>query len=114
MPYLLVFQVLLQVISPVVDVTACFALFTEDAGEVALTWLGFLVLQAVPGVIAFRLDGEPLRPLLVLPLQQIVYRQLMYLVVVQSVITALAGARLPWQKLERRGRIVPLAAGRRR
>ncbi|TDD38572.1 bifunctional polysaccharide deacetylase/glycosyltransferase family 2 protein [Saccharopolyspora elongata] len=114
LPYLLVFQVLLQVISPVVDVTACFALFTEDAGEVALTWLGFLVLQAVPGVIAFRLDGEPLRPLLVLPLQQIVYRQLMYLVVVQSVITALAGARLPWQKLERRGRIVPLAAGRRR
>ncbi|WP_190815823.1 bifunctional polysaccharide deacetylase/glycosyltransferase family 2 protein [Saccharopolyspora pogona] len=109
LPYLLVFQVLLQVIAPVVDVTACFALFTEDAGKVALTWLGFLALQAVPGVIAFRLDGESLRPLLVLPLQQIVYRQLMYLIVVQSVITALAGARLPWQKLERRGRIVPLA-----
>ncbi|MGP4019254.1 glycosyltransferase [Saccharopolyspora sp. 5N708] len=113
LPYLLVFQVLLQVIAPVVDVTAFFALFTEDAATVATTWLGFLLLQAVPGVIAFRLDGERLRPLLTLPLQQIVYRQLMYLIVVQSVITALAGARLPWQKLERRGRIGPVPATRR-
>jgi poly-beta-1,6 N-acetyl-D-glucosamine synthase len=113
LPYLLVFQVLLQVISPVVDVTALFALFSKEAGSVALTWLAFLVLQMVPGMIAFRLDGEPLRPLLALPLQQVVYRQLMYLIVVQSVITALAGARLPWQKLERRGRIAPIPTGRR-
>ena len=38
-----------------------------------------------------------------LPLQQIVYRQLMYLVVIQSVFTALYGMRLRWQKLRRTG-----------
>ncbi|GAA0522491.1 glycosyltransferase [Saccharopolyspora thermophila] len=113
LPCLLLFQVGLQVIAPVVDVTAVFALFAQDATTVAATWLGFLLLQAVPAVIAFRLDGERLRPLLSLPLQQVVYRQVMYLVVVQSVITALAGARLPWQKLPRRGRIAPLPVGRR-
>ncbi|MDA3625305.1 glycosyltransferase [Saccharopolyspora sp. WRP15-2] len=106
LPYLVIFQVLLQVIAPVIDVTTFFALFTEDAGRIALTWFAFLLLQLVPGVIAFRLDKERLGPLLALPLQQIVYRQLMYLIVVQSVITALAGARLPWQKLERRGQLV--------
>ena len=107
LPYLLVFQVLLQVIAPVVDVAAFFALFTAEARTFALTWLAFLAMQLLPGIIAFRMDGERLRPLWALPLQQVVYRQLMYLVVVQSVITALAGARLPWQKLDRRGQLTP-------
>jgi hypothetical protein len=52
---------------------------------------------------ALRLDGESLRALWVLPLQQVVYRQVMYLVVVQSVVTALAGVRLPWHRMVRTG-----------
>ncbi|MFI6318382.1 hypothetical protein ACIBG8_12720 [Nonomuraea sp. NPDC050556] len=36
-------------------------------------------------------------------LQQFVYRQLMYLVVIQSVATALLGVRLPWQTIRREG-----------
>ncbi|MDI2031467.1 glycosyltransferase [Saccharopolyspora sp. TS4A08] len=107
LPYLLVFQVLLQVIAPVVDVAAFFALLSADGRTFALTWLAFLAMQLLPGIIAFRMDGERLRPLWALPLQQVAYRQLMYLVVVQSVITAVAGARLPWQKLDRRGQLTP-------
>lgn len=103
LPYLLLFQVLLPVLAPVVDVAAVFGLLTGDAVIFGAVWLGFLVLQGLPGLIAFRLDGERLGPLLALPLQQLVYRQLMYLVVVQSVATALSGVRLPWHKLERRG-----------
>jgi hypothetical protein len=37
------------------------------------------------------------------PLQQIVYRQLMYLVLIESVLTAVAGVRLRWHKLNRTG-----------
>ncbi|MEV6605919.1 hypothetical protein [Kutzneria sp. NPDC051319] len=48
------------------------------------------------------------KSLLALPLQQFVYRQLMY-PVVQSVMTAVAGARLPWHKLTRTGISVPAA-----
>lgn len=102
-PYLLLFQVALPIIAPFVDVAALFGVISGDWVSTVGFWLAFLLLQAVPGVIAFRLDGERLRPLLALPLQQFVYRQLMYLVVVQSVMTALAGARLPWHKLHRTG-----------
>lgn len=109
-PYLLLFQVSLQVFSPVVDVAGVFSLFAQDALVMAAVWVGFVLLQAVPGLIAFRLDGERPGPLLLLPLQQIVYRQLMYLVVIQSVVTALAGARLPWHKLQRRGEASPIPA----
>ncbi|WP_158888569.1 bifunctional polysaccharide deacetylase/glycosyltransferase family 2 protein [Amycolatopsis anabasis] len=107
LPYLLLFQVVLPVLAPLADVAALFGLCTGDRPHAAGFWCAFLVLQAVPGIVAFRLDAEPLRPLLTLPLQQFVYRQLMYPVVVQSVLTALAGARLPRQKLERRGMAFP-------
>jgi hypothetical protein len=40
-----------------------------------------------------------------MPLQQFVYRQLMYLVVVESVLTALRGTRMHWRPIERSGEI---------
>ncbi len=103
LPYLLLFQVALPVLAPVVDIAAIFGILTGSATTTALTWLVFLALQAIPAIIAFRLDHERLAPLLSLPIQQFVYRQLMYLVVIQSVATALSGVRLPWHKLERLG-----------
>jgi hypothetical protein len=39
------------------------------------------------------MDKEPLRPLWALPLQQFVYRQLMYVVIIESTISALVGSR---------------------
>ena len=38
-------------------------------------------------------------------MQQFVYRQLMYLVVIESVVSALLGIRLRWQRVERTGEI---------
>jgi hypothetical protein len=40
-----------------------------------------------------------------MPLQQFVYRQLMYLVVIESVISALTGTRIRWQRMERTGEV---------
>ena len=44
-----------------------------------------------------------LRPLWALPLQQFVYRQLMYLVIIESTISALVGIRAQWRTIERTG-----------
>ena len=38
-----------------------------------------------------------------MPIQQVVYRQLLYLVVIQWVASAVAGSRLRWHKLRRIG-----------
>ena len=101
--YLAVFQVLFPLIAPVVDVFSVYGLVFLNPVSVALFWLAFVGLQAVAGGYALRLDGERLRALWVLPLQQLVYRQLMYLVTVQSVITALLGTRQRWQIIRRAG-----------
>jgi hypothetical protein len=78
-------------------------LIARTSTTVIAAWVGFVVLQLLCTVFAFRLDREPLRPVWVVLTQQIVYRQLMYLVVVQSVVSALAGIRLRWYKLRRTG-----------
>ncbi|SEK69748.1 bifunctional polysaccharide deacetylase/glycosyltransferase family 2 protein [Streptacidiphilus jiangxiensis] len=101
--YLLLFQVLLPLLAPVVDIFALYGLVFLDPLHVIGLWLGFMLLQLGMGLYAFRLDGESPGPLWSLPLQQFVYRQLMYLVVIQSTVTAVAGARLRWQRMERYG-----------
>ncbi|MGW4892632.1 bifunctional polysaccharide deacetylase/glycosyltransferase family 2 protein [Kitasatospora sp. NPDC004240] len=101
--YLLMFQVLLPLLAPVVDVFALYGLVFLDPVRIVGLWAAFLLVQVGMGVYAFRLDRERLGPLWSLPLQQFVYRQLMYLVVIQSVVTALAGSRLRWQRMQRYG-----------
>ncbi|GAC1361615.1 MAG: glycosyltransferase [Actinomycetota bacterium] len=102
-PYLLFFQVLLPLLAPVIDLIALYGLIFLNPLPVLAYWLAFNLLQVAIGAYAFRLDGEKLGPLWSVPLQQFVYRQLMYLVVIQSVISALAGSRLRWHKLARVG-----------
>ena len=68
-------------------------------------WVGFTGLQLLLGWYAFRLDRESPRVLWAMPLQQFVYRQLMYLVVIESVLTAIQGTRLHWRPIARRGEI---------
>ncbi|MDH6137503.1 peptidoglycan/xylan/chitin deacetylase (PgdA/CDA1 family)/glycosyltransferase involved in cell wall biosynthesis [Kitasatospora sp. MAA4] len=101
--YLMLFQVLLPLLAPVVDVLAVYGLVFLDPVRILGLWGAFLLLQLLMGWYAFRLDDERPGALWTLPLQQFVYRQLMYLVVIQSVCTALAGTRLRWQRMERYG-----------
>ena len=86
-----------------IDVFAVYGLLFLDRGPGVAYWLGFSLLQLAVAIYAFRLDRESLRPLWTLPLQQVVYRQLMYLVVIQSVVSALVGSRLRWQRMDRTG-----------
>jgi cellulose synthase/poly-beta-1,6-N-acetylglucosamine synthase-like glycosyltransferase/peptidoglycan/xylan/chitin deacetylase (PgdA/CDA1 family) len=102
-PYVFAFQVVLPLLGPAIDLFAIYGLVFRDPLPVLAYWVGFNVITLLLGVFAFRLDREPLTPLWALVLQQFVYRQLMYLVVIQSVRAALGGHRLVWHRSERRG-----------
>jgi cellulose synthase/poly-beta-1,6-N-acetylglucosamine synthase-like glycosyltransferase/peptidoglycan/xylan/chitin deacetylase (PgdA/CDA1 family) len=102
--YLLLFQVLLPLLAPVIDVFMLYsALFTGTPVQSVATWLGFLAVQTAVAAYALRLDGERRRTLWALPFQLFVYRQLMYLVVIQSVVAFVGGSRLKWQRMHRSG-----------
>ncbi|HZN20734.1 MAG TPA: bifunctional polysaccharide deacetylase/glycosyltransferase family 2 protein [Micromonosporaceae bacterium] len=105
LPFIALFSVALPLLAPLLDILAVYGTFFLDRWETLVGWLAVMVVQAVTAVLAFRLDGEPLRPLWALPLQQFVYRQVMYLVLLHSALTALSGRHLRWQKLRRTGEV---------
>jgi cellulose synthase/poly-beta-1,6-N-acetylglucosamine synthase-like glycosyltransferase/peptidoglycan/xylan/chitin deacetylase (PgdA/CDA1 family) len=103
LPYLVLFQIALPLLAPLIDVFALYGILFLDPVPVLAYWLGFNLLILAQGAYAFHLDRERPWPLLALPLQTFVYRQLMYLVVLQSVASAVQGLRLRWQHVERSG-----------
>ena len=97
------FQVLLPLTAPVMDLFLLYGILFRDLHTTLALWGGMVAVQLLSALYAFHLDGERIRVLWSLPLQQLVYRQLMYLVVITSVLAALYGFRLPWVKLRRTG-----------
>lgn len=103
LPFVSLFMVVAPLLAPLIDVFLLYGLVFGPTGKTVAAWFGVLVVQAVCAAYAFRLDRERMVHLISLPLQQILYRQLMYVVLLQSWITALTGGRLRWQKLRRTG-----------
>ncbi|MFJ3700989.1 MULTISPECIES: glycosyltransferase [Streptomyces] len=103
LPFVSLFMVVAPLLAPLIDVFLLYGLVFGPTGKTVAAWFGVLLVQAVCAAYAFRLDRERMTHLISLPLQQILYRQLMYVVLLQSWITALTGGRLRWQKLRRTG-----------
>jgi cellulose synthase/poly-beta-1,6-N-acetylglucosamine synthase-like glycosyltransferase/peptidoglycan/xylan/chitin deacetylase (PgdA/CDA1 family) len=103
LPLVAMFTVIAPMLAPLIDVFLVYGLVFGPTLRTAAAWLGVLAVQGACAAYAFRLDRERMTPLLTLPLQQLLYRQLMYVVLMQSWITALTGGRLSWQKLRRTG-----------
>ncbi|GIJ51270.1 hypothetical protein Val02_81560 [Virgisporangium aliadipatigenens] len=103
-PYIVLFQIVQPLLAPIVDVYMLYSLCFQPLSWTTAIWLVLHAAQLAVSVYAFRLDKEPTGPLWTLPLQQVVYRQLIYLVVLQSAVTALVGARLGWQTAPRTGK----------
>ncbi|MBY8340230.1 glycosyltransferase [Streptomyces sp. KC 17012] len=105
MPLVVIFQIVTPVCAPLIDVFTAYSMIFVDFTAALLAWLAVLAIQLVCAAYAFRLDREKYRYLLMMPLQQLAYRQMMYLVLIHSCITALTGGRLRWQKLKRTGEV---------
>jgi cellulose synthase/poly-beta-1,6-N-acetylglucosamine synthase-like glycosyltransferase/peptidoglycan/xylan/chitin deacetylase (PgdA/CDA1 family) len=113
LPYIFFFQILLPVAAPLIDLFTIYGAIFTNPGPVLAFWCGFNLLQLLLAVYAFKLDGESTAPLWSLPLQQFVYRQLMYVVVIESTLSALVGVRAAWRHIPRTGDVtVPAASGR--
>ncbi|MFD7867229.1 glycosyltransferase [Streptomyces sp. NPDC059783] len=105
LPFVALFMVVAPLLAPLIDVFLLYGLIFGPTEKTVGAWLGVLAVQGVCAAYAFRLDRERMTHLLSLPLQQVLYRQLMYVVLLQSWITALTGGRLRWQKLRRTGAV---------
>jgi cellulose synthase/poly-beta-1,6-N-acetylglucosamine synthase-like glycosyltransferase/peptidoglycan/xylan/chitin deacetylase (PgdA/CDA1 family)/spore germination protein YaaH len=120
MPNVWIFQILFPLISPVMDLMFVWTLIAsaierlEHPHEYAITNLNevvffyalFLAVDWLAAAFAFLLEkGEQWSLLWWLFLQRFCYRQVMYYVMVKSVLTAVRGALVGWGKLERKATV---------
>jgi len=130
MPSLWIFQVLLPILAPLVDLQMAWALLQFAAAWVTrgvysadwrpleqsshtLATLGFFyalffAVELLLALVAFRFDREKVRTLWWLFWQRFLYRQLMYAVLWRALTGALRGVAHGWNKVERRGTVAVL------
>lgn len=102
LPYVIVMGYLATLAAPALDLLLVIQLLTGSLSPstVAL-WSAGLVSTVLLGVVGLGYESEHRRWALLLPVQQLLYRQLMYLTVFRAIGAAFSGIRLPWNKLER-------------
>ncbi|WP_294324880.1 glycosyltransferase [uncultured Sphingomonas sp.] len=120
LPQAWLFQIFFAAISPLIDLALILSIVgtavrvaqhgwaqtSGDVGQMGLYWLCFTAIDVFCGWIAYRLDGNKTRyPAHLLVAQRLVYRQIMYWVVLRAIASAIGGFVVGWGKLERSGRV---------
>ncbi|WP_288413390.1 glycosyltransferase [uncultured Sphingomonas sp.] len=120
LPQAWLFQIFFAAISPLIDLALILSIVgtavrvaqhgwaqtSGDVGQMGLYWLCFTAIDVACGWVAYRLDGNKARyPAHLLVAQRLVYRQIMYWVVLRAIASAIGGFVVGWGKLERSGRV---------
>ena len=120
MPQAWLFQIVFAAISPMIDLALVVSIVgtvlrvqqhgwdqtQSDVLRLGLFWAAFVSIDLLAGWIAYRLEPTRQRfPALLMLAQRFVYRQLMYGVVIRSIVSALRGRMVGWGKLERSGSV---------
>ncbi|VWX47211.1 glycosyltransferase [Novosphingobium sp. 9U] len=120
LPQAWLFQIGFAAISPLIDLALVLSMIGTalrvaahgwaqtrgDVGLMAVYWIAFVTIDVLCGWIAYRLDDRRVRyPAHLLVAQRLVYRQIMYWVVLRAIASAIGGWVVGWGKLERTGRV---------
>ncbi|WP_288416772.1 glycosyltransferase [uncultured Novosphingobium sp.] len=120
LPQAWLFQIGFAAISPLIDLTLLLSIISTtlriqahgwvqtrgDVGLMGTYWIAFVTIDVLCGWIAYRLDDRGVRyPAHLLIAQRLVYRQIMYWVVLRAIAAAVGGWIVGWGKLERTGRV---------
>lgn len=120
LPNVVIFQVLFPFVSPLIDIALIFSVSWalwqgwshtdisafQDAKTLGWFYLGFLIVDFCSAAVPFAFERREQKSLLLsLPFQRFFYRQLLYVVAIRSVVTALAGKLVGWNKFNRTARL---------
>lgn len=105
LPSLLLFQFLLPLFTPIAELQLLLSLYTGTWGIVLAYFALFLIIDALVAVVAFRLGNQPLRTLWWLFPQRLLWRYLLFGVLVRSLGKAIKGEVAGWGFLKRTGHV---------
>jgi cellulose synthase/poly-beta-1,6-N-acetylglucosamine synthase-like glycosyltransferase/peptidoglycan/xylan/chitin deacetylase (PgdA/CDA1 family)/spore germination protein YaaH len=117
LPNILIFQMILPFLAPLADlvlllslVAAGFGIIPASLGHIIFYYLIFSVIDIAGAALAFTFEKEDYKKLLWMIPQRLIYRQLMYYILIKSVNRAIKGELQGWGVLKRTGNVKQVAA----
>jgi peptidoglycan-N-acetylglucosamine deacetylase len=106
MPTMWIFQYVFLIISPFADLYFINGILTKPSQKIFLIYIFFLTFDLIAVTYAFTLEKEYKVNILWIIVQRTIYRLIMVYVAVKSIISALGGRVVGWNKLKRTGSVV--------
>ncbi|MCW3088945.1 MAG: glycosyltransferase [Ferruginibacter sp.] len=117
MPNILIFQMILPFLAPLADLllvisllAAGFGIIQASIGHILFYYLVFTLVDVAGAALAFAFEKEDYKKLVWMIPQRLVYRQLMYYIVIKSFNTAIKGELQGWGVLKRTGNVKQVAS----
>ena len=112
LPNILIFQMILPFLAPLADLilvlsllAAGFGIIQSSFGHILWYYLIFTLVDVAGASLAFAFEKEDYKKLLWMIPQRLVYRQLMYYILIKSISRALKGELQSWGVLKRTGNV---------
>ena len=112
MPNILIFQILLPFLAPLADIILVFSLLAagfgiiqSDISNIIFYYFIFTLVDVAGAALAFAFEKEDYKKLLWMIPQRLIYRQLMYYILIKSFNKALKGEMQGWGILKRTGNV---------
>ncbi|HVV56331.1 MAG TPA: glycosyltransferase, partial [Mucilaginibacter sp.] len=105
MPNILIFQIILPLFSPLADLMMIIGLFGDKPMKILIYYIAFVLIDFFVSIIAFRMEKEDYKKLVLIIPQRFIWRQLMYYVLFKALRRALKGEHSGWGVLKRTGKV---------
>jgi len=107
LPNLLIFNFLIPIFSPLVDILFIVGLFTHDSAQYVFFYMLYYFIDCLIASLAYHYDNQKfnLRKALYLFVQRFIYRQLLFFVLFKAYNKAIKGELVSWGVLKRTGNV---------
>jgi cellulose synthase/poly-beta-1,6-N-acetylglucosamine synthase-like glycosyltransferase/peptidoglycan/xylan/chitin deacetylase (PgdA/CDA1 family)/spore germination protein YaaH len=107
LPNLLVFNFIIPVFSPLVDILFVIGLFTHDSAQYVFFYMLYYFIDCLIASLAYHYDHQKftLRKALYLFVQRFIYRQLLFFVLLKAYNKAIKGELVSWGVIKRTGNV---------
>lgn len=96
-------QLILPLIAPTIDLSLLVSPFLSWGPQILLATIAYNLALLLLGAWALAIDREPVILALLVPLQNLFYRQFLYVMALRAVVRAFKGVRVGWNPVARRG-----------
>ena len=110
LPNFLIFSLFIPMLTPLADIMMIIAIATGNGKMIIMYYFGFFFIEVTAAMLAFSFERENIKVLWLMLLQRIIYKYILWIVLMKAVLKAIKGELQGWGVLKRTGNVGAPAA----